>query len=405
MSSSDASITSTAGETVTNAVKSPLWMSLYVLSTTTPAVNENTVSGVPPTNNPRPLRGMSDNAEYWVNDGGDAFTFKFPATIDFQGQFDRTGPYFNLPRTGLDLPALKKMRAQFEIRPLDIHTHDTLPEEAIKCSSSVMDMLNVLHGEAQDARNALLAPTLYPRDNPFWHSYGAGENECFSVVLTTDTLIGNITHAGRASVPRLRWCDIGKGDSMQSPSKARAAAMAGAPPGGAKSSTTTLQEHPPLSDLPDPLGRYASLITQYNLREATVVAPNIRDGDGHLIRPHEYNTKLATGDMVFVECQLKLWTIAPNRRENALPEDRNGSRRYQVMLKSMKVLPDASITAAEFANYWTDAKGKRKATDCAEGSSATKKPLNDEASDGDEEDEDEEEFPLKDGHAMQVTEY
>lgn len=63
---------------------------------------------------------------------------------------------------------------------------------------------------------------------------------------------------------------------------------------------------PLLSDLPDPLGRYASLITQYNLRDATVVAPNIRDGNGVLIRPQEYNTKLATGDVVIVECQLKL---------------------------------------------------------------------------------------------------
>jgi hypothetical protein len=98
------------------------------------------------------------------------------------------------------------------------------------------------------------------------------------------------------------------------------------------------------------------------------------------------------------------WTIAPNRRENALPEDRNGSRRYQVMLKSMKLLPDTSITATEFNNYWTDAKGKRKATDYGEGSSAAKRSFNDEASDGEEGDDDDEDFPLKDVRAMQVTE-
>lgn len=65
----------------------------------------------------------------------------------------------------------------------------------------------------------------------------------------------------------------------------------------------TETEHPPLLELPDPLGRYASLITQYNLREATVVAPNVREGDGNFIRPHEYNTKLATSNVVLVECQ------------------------------------------------------------------------------------------------------
>ncbi|KAG2096026.1 hypothetical protein BD769DRAFT_1331817, partial [Suillus cothurnatus] len=111
------------------------------------------LSSVPSTNNPRPLRVMGDNTEYWVNDGGEAFTFKFPATVDLNGQFDRTGPYFNLPRTGVNLGALKKMRAQFEICPLDSKLHSSFPEEAIRCSSSALDMLNVLHGEAEDTRN------------------------------------------------------------------------------------------------------------------------------------------------------------------------------------------------------------------------------------------------------------
>lgn len=73
----------------------------------------------------------------------------------------------------------------------------------------------------------------------------------------------------------------------------------------------------------------------------------------------------------------------------------------------MRVLPDVSITAANFANYWTDLKGKRKATDYDEGPSATKKACNDGLSEGEEEEEEEEEeeFPLKDGLAMQVTDY
>ncbi|KAG2124102.1 hypothetical protein BD769DRAFT_1359057 [Suillus cothurnatus] len=148
-------------------------MSLYVQSVTAPAVNEHTLTSVPSVNNPRPLRVMGDNAEYWVNDGGEPFTFKFPATLDLQGQFDRSGPYFNLPRTGvstwtsllalkinliihhqLDVVAIKKMRAQFEVRPLDNQARDTYPEEAIRCSSSAIDMLNVLHGEAEEVRNA-----------------------------------------------------------------------------------------------------------------------------------------------------------------------------------------------------------------------------------------------------------
>jgi hypothetical protein len=46
---------------------------------------------------------MADNADYWVNDTGEVFTFKLPATLDLLGQFDRSGAYFNLPRTGVSI--------------------------------------------------------------------------------------------------------------------------------------------------------------------------------------------------------------------------------------------------------------------------------------------------------------
>ncbi|KAG1837644.1 hypothetical protein DFJ58DRAFT_734248 [Suillus subalutaceus] len=153
MSSSDES-ESTTRSPDSPAIKTPLWRSLYVLSTATTAVNENKVTSVPAANNPRPLRFTADNAEYWVNDAGEAFTFRFPAMIDFDGQLDRTGPYFNLPQTGLDLGVLKKMCAQFEIHPLEVEAQDKYPEEAIKCHSLAFNMLNVLHGEAEEARNS-----------------------------------------------------------------------------------------------------------------------------------------------------------------------------------------------------------------------------------------------------------
>ncbi|KAG1894380.1 uncharacterized protein F5891DRAFT_1195361 [Suillus fuscotomentosus] len=179
----------------------------------------------------------------------------------------------------------------------------------------------------------------------------------------------NIPDPSRSSVPRLNHSDIGNGDMMQSPSKARAAAMAGGSPGGGgdgSSSTNDAAGEDSLARLPDPLGRYAGLMAQNNLRNTVVVSPAVRNGQGLLIKPHEYRTKLATGDVVMVECQLKLWTIGPSKRDNALPEDKVGSRRYQVMLKSMKVLPDASITASAFQKSASDKKGKRKATDDCE---------------------------------------
>jgi hypothetical protein len=61
-----------------------------------------------------------------------------------------------------------------------------------------------------------------------------------------------------------------------------------------------------LSYLPDPLGHYAGLITQFRLQQMKVVAPNICNGSRNLIQPGEYRTKLATGDIIMVKCQLKL---------------------------------------------------------------------------------------------------
>lgn len=89
----------------------------------------------------------------------------------------------------------------------------------------------------------------------------------------------------------------------------------------------------------------------------------------------------------------------PNRRDTGPSEDKNGSRRYQVMLKSMKVLPDASITPETFANYWTDVKGKHKATDDLDGPSSASKGFTDYGSD-DEDDAD----SSKDTQDMQVSE-
>jgi len=96
---SDESLAS--GETNAGYIKSHLWRSLYVLAKSQLAMNNDTVACVPTTNNPCPVRAMGDNTEYWVNVSGEVFTFKFPATLNLEGKEDRSGPYFNLPRTGV----------------------------------------------------------------------------------------------------------------------------------------------------------------------------------------------------------------------------------------------------------------------------------------------------------------
>ncbi|KAG2139778.1 hypothetical protein DEU56DRAFT_912045 [Suillus clintonianus] len=112
----------------------------------------------------------------------------------------------------------KKVRAQFEVHPLKNNGNEKYLEEVMKCSSAAMDMLNILHGEAEDVRNAHTC-AVYPRGVPFWQHYPDADNECFSITLTTDPLVQNIPDPSHSSVLRLKHGDIGKGDSMYSPCK------------------------------------------------------------------------------------------------------------------------------------------------------------------------------------------
>ncbi|KAG1887494.1 uncharacterized protein F5891DRAFT_988195 [Suillus fuscotomentosus] len=340
-----------------SVLKSPMWRSLYALCTTAAAINSHTVSRQP-------------------------FTFKFPVRVNLVGQFNHTGPYSNLPHTGLDLGALKKMCAQFELRQLEEHESNEFPPEAIRCSVATMESFNVLHGEAEDAGNALLlGKAFYPQDMSFWRKYKEGGRKCLSTIMTTDPLVVNILDPSQSSMPHLRWSDIG---NMQ-----ESILCSRAVPQGVKDRDQVLlmvrtigdlpwvltdagdaltTEDNLLSDLPNPLGWYAGLVTQYNLQCSKVDALIICDIHGDLIHPQEYRMKLVTGDIGMVECQLKL---------DGNPEERNGMRRYQVMLKEMKVLPDASITAKMFNDYMGDAKGKHKATNDLDEEQAHKKSQTD----------------------------
>jgi hypothetical protein len=97
------------------------------------------------------------------------------------------------------------------------------------------------------------------------------------------------------------------------------------------------------------------------------------------------------------------WSIAPSRRENCPPEEKNGSRRYQVMLKSMKLLPDEGGRQTTFSSYFSDVKGKRKVTDEPIDAQPSKRSAHYEDDEDDETQGGGSGSRLGDGHAMQVT--
>lgn len=85
-------------------VESPLYKSLLYSVRSPGALTADAASqkNIPFENNPRPLRTfMNDSAEYWVDAGGSLLRMKFPARLDLTGQYSRTGPYFNMPHTGV----------------------------------------------------------------------------------------------------------------------------------------------------------------------------------------------------------------------------------------------------------------------------------------------------------------
>ncbi|KAI6038783.1 hypothetical protein EDC04DRAFT_2569231 [Pisolithus marmoratus] len=88
-------------------------------------------------NNPRPLcKLMHDSVHYWVTTTNQVLHVKFPAKVDCTGQYEHLGPYFNMTSTGLDIQALQKARAQFELMAVDDKADKNCPSTAIACSHS-----------------------------------------------------------------------------------------------------------------------------------------------------------------------------------------------------------------------------------------------------------------------------
>jgi hypothetical protein len=47
-------------------------------------------------NNPQKIRSEKEKASYWIQKDGTPLLLSFPAILDTQGKYGRTGPYFNM---------------------------------------------------------------------------------------------------------------------------------------------------------------------------------------------------------------------------------------------------------------------------------------------------------------------
>lgn len=74
----------------------PLEISLLSCLTTPTTLKPELISKIAEDNNPRQLKSEKERAAYWVLTDGTPLLFSFPAVLDTQGKYGRTGPYFNM---------------------------------------------------------------------------------------------------------------------------------------------------------------------------------------------------------------------------------------------------------------------------------------------------------------------
>ena len=64
--------------------------------------------------------------------------------------------------------------------------------------------------------------------------------------------------------------------------------------------------------MPDPEDVYSCTLGASDTSQSTVHIPNIRDGDGNIILPQDYESKLQDQSIVIVNVYLKLWVHYKN---------------------------------------------------------------------------------------------
>lgn len=124
-----------------------------------------------------------------------------------------------------------------------------------------------------------------------------------------------------------------------------------------------------IASMPDPEDVFSTTLGAADTSRSYIRVPNIRDGNGDIIFPYEYEAKLHDGSIVVVNVSLKLfvlspyspsnftinhwhlpnrWNLRPNLRSDSSfkkkkEQDENGAHIYQLILNSMQLLPIADI--------------------------------------------------------------
>ncbi|KAG2131550.1 hypothetical protein BD769DRAFT_1666585 [Suillus cothurnatus] len=320
------------------------------------------LSALAGSNNPR-FWDPKIRSEQWYDTNGEPFSLVFPALIEPTGKHSRIDPYFTLPT--LKQPEVKDVRtvkAQFQLRTLD----DSYPSDAVVCSKKAANTLMLLISKCESIRG---------QDNreviQFLRNAGSSSADPLHFVVHTDPLFPEAGEAKREIVPEFSLEDFENtdltftGDILKEKFGGKKNCGESVPDGEERG-----VEDWKLMHMPDPQGHYHTVMKIFKLDEIPVVVPNVRDADGVLIHPSEYSQKLKSGQPVAVEVVMRLWTFAPDGKRPT------GSRIYQTVLKSLKVLPlekEGEAAHTKTPGYTADGKGKRKADGLGGHASPSKK--------------------------------
>ncbi|RXW16853.1 hypothetical protein EST38_g9003 [Candolleomyces aberdarensis] len=255
-------------------------------------------------NNPRqPAERSRDGADKWFFKNGDLATFKFPATLDRRGRFDKSSAYFNATnRNGeakLDAKSLRNLKAVFELRPLhdDDHWAYMYPDGAVTSSQQTLAAILLIQG-ALDEKRGPLPDTQQTR---VIRTYN--DEDRFVFTLTSESILSEqpeqMIQVASSSAQQLA-AETSLSPCRSNPRRIVILLFADYRP------SQTEKAAPRLRNMPDPDQLFQEFPTHLN---DVVKAPPIFDDHQNLISPSEYDSKLPREGLVIVEACLCTWEI------------------------------------------------------------------------------------------------
>jgi hypothetical protein len=235
-------------EDVDIQTKTPIYQSLVAALDMPHAANARWLDSIADfDNNPRLIlrAPYNDGALHFVDNNGETLQIGFPAYLDVRGKYARQGPYFNmetdhgvkvcthsyssiplylLVSNQSEMSSLKKMRAQFELKPLisNSFNFDDLPASAIESSALALNIFQMIFTEVESKRNESkcrqmshphtnqrhleIEPSKQPATTPFHRTYLTEDR--YSLVVSTQPLLRNVPDPGKTPIRGMSLKDL-----------------------------------------------------------------------------------------------------------------------------------------------------------------------------------------------------